>query len=409
VSGALRDGTRAGDGLRRSRLRSALVVGEIALSVVLMVGAMLLARSYQKLAGTELGFEEHGALTARLTLPGADYPEGAQVRAFYDRLLDRLRALPGVTTVGTAQGIPFSGWDWQSETRVEGAPPPRRGEELVAHFQYVTPDYFRAIGVDLVKGRWLTPADADTLHPAVLVNEQMVAQGFGGRDPLGRRLRVGGDDQPLATVVGVVRGFRHYRLPQPMGPAVYFPYAAWPMRQEDIVLRTTQADPRALVPALRAAVRELDPQVALYQVQTLEEAVSRSLWRQRLQGSVLGVFAALALALACIGLYGVISYAVAQRTRELGVRMALGATRRDVLWLVFGQSGRLVAAGVGVGLVAAWFATRLLESLLYGVQPADLPTFASVPGCLAVVALLAAVIPAYRATRVDPVITMRAE
>ncbi|HEY8175475.1 MAG TPA: FtsX-like permease family protein, partial [Gemmatimonadaceae bacterium] len=243
----------------------------------------------------------------------------------------------------------------------------------------------------------------------VLVNEQMVQKGFGGQDPIGKRLRVGGDKAAMATIVGVVRDFRHYRLPEPMGPATYYPFAAWPGRQQTLVLRTNRDDPASLTPAVRSAIREIDPKVAFYQVQTLEEAVSRSLWRQRLQGNVLGIFAALSLALACIGLYGVISYAVAQRTRELGVRIALGATRRDVLMLVFGQSGRLVVAGVVVGLVGAYFAVRILQTLLYGVTPNDPATFASVPALLAAVALLAALIPARRATRVDPIIAMRAE
>jgi putative ABC transport system permease protein len=194
-----------------------------------------------------------------------------------------------------------------------------------------------------------------------------------------------------------------------MGPAAYFSYATLPSWNQTVVLRTTRDDPASFVPAIRAAVHEIDPNIAIYQVQTFEDVVSRSLWRQRLQGNVLGIFAVLALALACIGLYGVISYAVAQRTRELGVRLALGATRRDVLVLVFGQSGRLVITGIAVGLLGAWFAVRMLESLLYGVEATDLATFATVPLLLAAVALLAAVIPARRASKVDPIIAMRAE
>jgi putative ABC transport system permease protein len=181
------------------------------------------------------------------------------------------------------------------------------------------------------------------------------------------------------------------------------------VRQEVVVVRTARGEPSALVPALRGAVREIDPRVALYRVQTLDEAVSRSLWRQRLQGHVVGLFAALALALACVGLYGVVSYAVAQRTRELGVRMALGASRGDVLRLVFAQSGRLVGVGVVIGLAVAWGATRALRSLLYGVQPTDPATFAAVPACLTAVALLAVLVPARRAARIDPTVAMRAE
>jgi predicted permease len=370
---------------------------------------MLLVRSYRNLQGTDLGFDEKGILSARITLPNADYPRPAEQLAFYEGLFERLRRVPRVTMVGSAQGIPFSGWNVQGEATIEGAPPPKRGEELISHAQFVSPDYFKAIGVGLVKGRWLAATDRDTLNGAVLVNEQMVTKGFGGADPIGRRLKMGGRQARWVTVVGVVRDFRHYRLPQPMGPATYYPLTTWPGRQQTVVIRTDLDDPASLAPALRSAVREIDPKVAVYQLQTFEENVLQSLWRQRLQGNVLGIFAALSLALACIGLYGVISYAVAQRTRELGVRIALGATRRNVLILVFGQSGRLVLAGVIAGLVGAYFGVRILESLLYGVQAKDPATFASVPALLAAVALLAAIIPARRATRVDPIIAMRAE
>ena len=186
----------------------------------------------------------------------------------------------------------------------------------------------------------------------------MVATAFGGHDPMGKRVRVGGDRDRYATVVGVIRDFRHYRLPQPMGPAVYYPYAQYPSRQQTIVIRTTRDDPHALVPTLRAAVRRLDPHLAVSQVQTFDEVVTSSVWRWRLQGTVLAIFAALALVLACTGLYGVISYTVAERTRELGVRMALGATRGDVMWLVFAQSGRLVVGGIAIGLVAVTTSQR---------------------------------------------------
>ena len=408
LNSALREGARgAADGLRRSRLRSSLVVAEVAVSVILMIGALLLMRSYRNLTGTELGFDEQGIVSARISLPAADYPTRPHSLAFYERLIERLRGTPGVTMVGSAQGIPFSGWQVQGQLAIEGAPPAERGKELIAHYQVVSTDYFKTIGVPLLAGRWLTPEDRDSVAAAVLVNETLVKRFFGGANPLGKRVSVAGDE--LATIVGVIKDFRHYRLPEPMGPAVYYSYQTWPSRSQTLVLRTTLDDPASLIPAIRTAVREIDPRVAIYQTQTFEEVVSRSLWRQRLQGNVLGIFAVLALLLACIGLYGVISYAVAQRTRELGVRIALGATRRSVLLLVFGQSGRLVAGGIAVGLIGAFYGVRILETLLYGVQAKDVTTFAVVPVVLGVVALLAAVIPARRASRVDPIIAMRAE
>jgi putative ABC transport system permease protein len=274
------------------------------------------------------------------------------------------------------------------------------------------------MGVSLARGRWLTDADRDTLNPSVLVNERFAVKAFGGGDPIGRRISIGGDPN-WATVVGVVRDFRQFNLSQPQGPAAYYPIANAPpffARWMSIVIRTKACtersecgDPVQLAPALRAAVKEIDPRIAVEQVQTLEEVVARSIWRQRLQGSVLGIFAALSLVLACIGLYGVVSYAVAQRTRELGVRMALGATRRQVAWMVIGQSGRLVVAGVVAGLVLALAGGRVLEGLLYGVKATDPMTFVLVPASLGVVALVAAALPARRATRVDPIVAMRVE
>jgi putative ABC transport system permease protein len=407
VNASIRDGDRAGAGQRSSRLRGALVMAEVALSVVLMIGALLLMRSYQNLQGTELGFDEQSILSARITLPQVTYPTRAHTRAFYDQLDEKLRGIPGVTVVGRAQGIPFSGWNIASRAQVEGEPVLERNDRLDTHNQLVTPDFFKAMGVQLMRGRWLEPQDRDTTAPVVLVNEQMIQVGFGGKDPVGRRITVGG--WPIATVVGVIRDYRHYQLPQPMGPATYFPSLAWPTRGQTVVIRTSVDDPVSLVPQVAAAVRAIDPQVPLSEIQTFEEVVSRSLWRQRLQGNVLAIFAALSLVLACVGLYGVVSYAVAQRTRELGVRMALGATRSRVVLIVFGQSGRVVFAGVAVGLVAAYFAVRVMGALLYGVEARDLTTFFIVPVVLSLAASLATLAPALRATRVSPIVAIRSD
>ena len=411
LNATLRDGARTSGGLAGSRLRSTLVVAEVALSLVLMIGATLLLRSYRSLQGTDLGFQERGVLTLRLSLPFSKYGQPTRRLAFYDQLLSRVRSLPGVETVGSAQGIPFSGWDVQAEMAIEGRPQPRRGEELVVHYQWVTPDYFKAVGVPLVRGRWLTPADRDTVAPVAVINQLLARRAFPDVDPLGKRIKLGGlgSRDPWVTVVGVVGDFRHYRLPQPMGPAIYYSYASQPTLTQALAIRTRLDDPLALVPAVRGFIRELDADVPAYQVRTLEQQVSRSLWRQRLQGQVLGVFAGLAMMLASVGLYGVISYTVAQRTRELGVRVALGATRRDVIALVLAQGLRLTLLGVVVGIVGALALTRVVGSLLHGVRPTDPFTFVAVPLVLAVVALAASYVPALRATHVDPLMTMRAE
>jgi putative ABC transport system permease protein len=248
---------------------------------------------------TELGFDEKGILSARVGLSQARYPTAISRQAFFDQLFERLRALPNVEVVGSAQGIPFSGWNVQAEFNMEGVPHAPPGQELVAHYQAITPGYFDAISAPILKGRNLANTDRDTANNVVVINQLMADRAFSGQDPLGRRLRTG-DDEPWATVVGVVRDFRHYRLPQPMGPAVYYPYTVWSPRVQALVLRTRLDDPSVLIPQLRAAVRGQDPEVPVYQVMTMEQAVSRSLWRQRLPGQVVGLFSVLSLVLAAV-------------------------------------------------------------------------------------------------------------
>ena len=376
-----------------------------------MIGAMLLIRSYRALEGTNLGFDERGIVSFRIALPRVKYDNAARVSAFYDGLLERIRALPGVESVGAAQGTPFSGWNVHYTVTVEGQPPAGPGHELDTHSQNVTPDYLRTIGVPILRGRGLAATDRDTLAPVGVVNEIFARRMFGGADPIGRRVKLGSAEStaPWVTIVGVMRDYRHYRLPQPMDAAIFLPATINPPLSQTIAIRTRLPDAHSIMPPVRGVIRELDPGVPAFRVQTFEEAVSRSLWRQRLQGEVLGVFAALALLLASVGLYGVIAYAVAQRTRELGVRMALGATRRHVLGLVLGQGARLTFIGVAVGTLGALALTRVIASLLYGVAPTDPFTFLAVPTALAAVALLASYAPARRAMLVDPLVAMRAE
>ncbi|HKG94606.1 MAG TPA: ABC transporter permease [Gemmatimonadaceae bacterium] len=409
---ALREGGRGTTAAGRSRALMnhgpTLVVAEVALSIVLMVGAMLLVRSYANLQETELGFTERGLLTLRISLPSATYGPRERVGAYYTALLERVAALPGVESVGAAQGAPFSGWDVSASVAAEGRPPAPPGRELTSHYQFVTPEFFHALGVPVLRGRGLAATDRDSMALVGVVNESLVRTLFPNEDPLGKRVQIGGDT--WVTVVGVVRDYRHYRLPQPMGPAIYLPFAATPPRTMALAVRAAGGvDPLALLPAVQAAMRAIDPDVPAYRVQTLEQVVSASLWRQRLQGQVLGAFAALALLMAAVGLYGVISYAVAQRTRELGVRIALGAGRGHVLALVLGQGARLALAGTAAGLAGALALSRVLSSLLYGVRPTDLATFVGVPAALVVVALGACYVPARRAAGVDPVVAMRGD
>ena len=409
VSAALKEGSRGQAGGRsRSRLRNGLVVAELALSVMLLVGATLLIRSYQALTDTNLGFDEHGVLAARVSLPPSEFQEYDRRRVYWESAYERLAAIPGVEVVGSAEGIPFSGWNVQSQMSIEG----RSAHELMVHYQRVSPDYFRAIGTPIVRGRGLLRTDRDSGVYVGVINESLARREFAGQDPIGKRMRWGDDPnstEPWITIVGVVRDFRHWRLPEPVRPALYIAQLARPATSQTLALRTSLGEPRALEPAVRSVLRELNKDAPAYQVQSFEQVVSMSLWRQRMQGQVLGVFAVMAILLAAIGIYGVISYAVAQRTRELGVRMALGATRSQVALMVLGEGTRLAAVGVAIGVTAALLLRGVVAQLLYGIAPTDPLTFIAVPLSLAVVAVLASVLPAQRATRVDPVVAMKAD
>jgi putative ABC transport system permease protein len=414
LTGALREGsTGAGEGRGKHRLRGTLVVAEVALSVVLMIGAGLLLRSYAALQGTTLGFDRAEVLSFRLALPQLKYDSQDKRRNFYANLFDRIETIPGVEAAGAAQGIPFSGWNVKAYLSIEGQPARPRGQELDAHYQRITPDFFTALGIRILKGRGITAADRDTANPVTVINETLAKQAFPGQDPIGRRIKRGDptDPEPWFTVIGVAPDFRHYRLPEPMGPAMYLAFNEVPGYTMTVVVRTAESvsDPMSLAPRVLGMLKELDSDIPAYEVQTLEMAVDRSLWRQRLQGQVIGLFAALGMILAAIGIYGVISYGVAQRTREVGVRMALGASRSQVVGLVLRQGMLLVGVGLVLGLVAAFGASRALTRLLYGIAPTDLVSFVGVPLVLGVVALLASWLPARRAARVDPLIAMRAD
>jgi putative ABC transport system permease protein len=407
---ALREGGRGGsDGAGRVRLRNALVVGELALSVTLMIGAGLLVKSYRAISGTSLGFRQEGILSFRVALPAAKYQQWPKRLAYFEELERRLQALPQVASVGLAQGTPFSGWDVAGGVMAEGWAVPKPGEEFDTHYQFVSPTFFSTIGVPVVRGRALSERDRDTVNSVALINESFARQAFPNADPIGKRIRTGGpsSQDPWITIVGVVRDYRHYRLPRPMGPAAYFPQASYTPSQQTVVIRVRSGDAAALMPAARRVLRELDPDIPPSRIITFEQATAASLWQQRFQGLVVGVFAVLALLLAAVGIYSVISYAVAQRRREFGVRVALGAQLRDVLTLVLRDGAVLATWGVVLGLLGGALLTRYLAELLYEVQPRDPAVFGGVALGLGAVALLAVAIPAWRATAVDPLVAMR--
>jgi putative ABC transport system permease protein len=412
IEAALREGSRGGTtSLARTRLRSGFVILELALSVMLMIGAGLLIKSYRTIEATKLGFDERGLVSMRISLPRTKYLERSKRAIFFNALLERVNGLPAVASIGSGQGIPFSGWDAQAPFTIEGAPAPRNGEAFISHFQAVSPGFMRTLGVPILRGRGLLESDRDTINVVVVINETFAKRAFPNQDPLGRRVKFGGSgsSEPWATIVGIARDYRHYRLPQPMGPAIYYPYTSAASSSQTLVVKAKNGNPGDLVPTIRKAVRDLDPDVPVYQVRTLQDVVSQSLWRQRLQGQVFGIFAALALLLAAVGVYGVISYSVAQRTREFGVRVALGARARDVLSLVVSQGARLAAIGVSIGMLGALALTRLLTTLLYEVRATDPAVFGGVALILGAIAILACYVPARRATRIDPLVAMRPE
>ncbi|HEX8501478.1 MAG TPA: ABC transporter permease [Pyrinomonadaceae bacterium] len=416
-SGALKEGgPRAAGGGRR--LRAALVVSEVALSLVLLVGAGLLVRSFWRLMQVDPGFDARGVLTFRLRLPDAKYREAAQIAAFMGEAKRRVGGLPNVRSVSLTTGFPFGRADDNSYL-LEGQPEPRRPDEWAQANRYsVDEDYHRTLGIMLLAGRHFGAQDAADSPQAVIVDDAFVRRNFPGGSPadaLGRRLRFGGDDEPWREIVGVVRHVRQNALEDEGRVQIYRPWtqigAKWAAdftRAMDVVVKTSD-DPATLVAAVKREVQAIDREQPLGNVHTLEELVAQSVAPRRFNLLVLGLFAGVALLLGAVGLYGVLSYAVAQRTREIGIRVALGAGSGDILRLVVGHGMLLALVGVAAGLAGSLALTRLMEGLLYGVSAADPVTYATLTGFLLLVALLACLLPARRATRVDPMVALRYE
>jgi putative ABC transport system permease protein len=413
LSETLREGSRATAGARRQRLRSLLVAGEVALSLVLLLGAGLMLRSLWAQQRVELGFRPENVLTARLALPEAGYAEPESVVAFYRSLLERVRALPGVRQAGLLRSLPLAApiGDWG--LTVEGFVP-SPGTSAKGDWQVASDGALEALGERLLKGRAFTPQDAADGEQVALVNETMASTYWAGQDPLGRRFRMGPPERPWITVVGVVADVRHNGVTAPIKEKFYRPHAqfhrstGFAPSNMNLVVRA-EGDPRALAAPLRALVRELDPSLPLAGVRPMSEVVAGALATPRLAGWLLGLFALLALALSAIGLYGLLAYLVSRREAEIGIRIAIGAQQASVLWLVLGQALRLVGAGLALGVLASLALTRLIGGLLHGVTPHDPASFAAAPLALLAAAMLASYLPARRAARVDPSVALRAE
>jgi putative ABC transport system permease protein len=403
LSSSLKEGGR-GNSFHSRRLRSALMVSEVALAIVLLIGAGLLIRSFVKLLDVNPGYQAENLLTARLVLPPR-YRDNPQRVQFYEQVLQRLAALPGVTSVGATSHLPLTGYNMGSTLRVEGRSPQPGEQEPGAPVARVNADYFRTMGISLRAGRLLNDGDTESAPSVALLSETLARKLFPSTDPLGKRLAVGGLN---ATIIGVVSDIRYTGLDGEVEQAVYLSYRQLPRAGMALVLRSPM-EPPSLVPALRNALQEIDPALPIYDVMTMNERLSKSVAARRFNLLLLGGFAALALLLAGVGVYGVISYVVTGRTHEVGIRMALGAQSVDVLGLFIKQGMALVLLGVGLGLLAAFALTRVMESLLFGLSATDPLTFATVAFLLIAVAFLACYLPARRATKVDPLVAMRYE
>ena len=408
----LKEGSRGAAAFRRSRLRSVLVVAEVALSLVLLAGAGLLLRSFVKLRNIPLGFNPDHLLTMSVALPETKYQTKVQVQSFYSELIERTQALAGVKSAAVATGLPLMGqWDIviTPENRVDN------GKSLTtAYFAGVTPGFHRTLGISLLKGRLFTDAD-DQQGPAVaIVNESMAHRYWPNQEALGKRFKWGPEDSKRSwiTIVGIVANLKENSLAADIGPGGYLPIPQIPRESPRLGFRLavrTSSDPTAIVSSLRQIVRSLDPEVPLFQVRTMQEVLSESIAARRFNMLLLAAFAGLALLLASIGIYGVMSYSVSQYTHEIGIRMALGARAADVLQLIVRQGMALVLIGLAAGAAGALALTRVMSSLLFDVKPWDPLTLTSVSVLLAAVAFAASYIPARRATRVDPMIALRYE
>ncbi|MBV8858093.1 MAG: ABC transporter permease [Acidobacteria bacterium] len=404
---SLKEGGRSGQGLARSRLRSSLVVAEVALTLVLLVGAGLLLKSFSRLLAVDPGLDPHHVITMAVSLPQAKYGEPQRITAFYEQLLQEAAALPGVQAAGVVSVLPLTGDDTSNFVQIEGRAPLPPGQAMRAGRRNVSADYFRALGIPLKRGRAFTPADTAEAQRVLVINEAMARSFFAGEDPVGKRVRTS-DKSPWAEVVGIVGDVRHQGLDVDTRPEMFFPHLQTPSRQMTLVVRS-EGDPVALAGPLRERVRSIDKDQPVGNVKTMEGWLSESVASRRFSAALLGVFAAAAAALAALGLYGVVSYSVAQRTHEIGLRVALGARPRDVLRLVIGQGMTLTLVGTGVGVAVALALTRVMSGLLFGVGATDPAVFVTVPLLLAAVALLACYIPARRATKVDPMVALRYE
>ncbi len=412
---SLKEGGRGGtEGQGRSQTRDLLVVAEIAMSFVLLVCAGLMLRSFHRLETVRSGVDPSNVLTMEISLPEQTYKSDDQIREFYQQLIAKVEALPGVASAGIGMSLPPNLLSVTDYFTVEGQPAVSERELGLADLVFVSPDYFRALGVSLLKGRNFTDQDRQDSTKVAIINQTLARRYWPNENPIGKRLKLGGAERPNSPwleIVGVVGDIKYSGLDAPPEMAMYEPYQQFPWSSMYLVVRTSGHldNPAAMTRSVQNVVWSLDKDVPVAHVRTMEQLFSESVGQPRFRTVLLGIFATIALSLAVVGIYGVLAYSVAQRTHEIGVRVALGAKRSDVLKLVMGHGLKLTLLGVGIGIAGSLTLTRFLSSMLYDVKPTDPVTFAGVAVALTVVALLASCVPTLRATKVDPMVALRYE
>jgi putative ABC transport system permease protein len=405
---ALKEGGRGGSaGARRNRARSVLVVSEIALSMVLLIGAGLMTKSFFRLEQVNPGFETRNVMTMRLSLPPAQYPDERRRAAFFQQVIQRLQSVAGIESGAAISRLPLTPGNSGRGVTIAGRATDDSGERPSADYRVISADYFRVMGVPVLKGRSFTETDNSEAPPVAVINETMAQRYWPGEDPLGQRMRIE-DDDPWMEIVGVVGAVKHFGLDSKPRPEFYVPYLNDPWPFMTVVIRTT-SNHNSLADAMRREVWAIDKDLPVPEIRSMEQLLSGSVAGRQFNMLLLGIFAVVALVLAAVGIYGVISYSVNQRTHEIGIRMALGAKQSDVVKLVVRQGIALALAGVGIGLAGALALTRVLASLLFEVGTTDPATFVAISLLLTAVALGACFVPARRAARVDPMIALRYE
>jgi putative ABC transport system permease protein len=409
-------------------LRSSLVVVEVATTLVLLIGAGLMIRSFYRLQRVDPGFSYDRLTSFTVALPRKKYTTDEQREQFYNRLLENVRGLPGVEATAAASGLPLGNNGWQTSFLIDGQPKPSRDQTPLMEACLVTPDYFRAMSIPLRRGRYfndhddrsaLVGKDLSKLDEnqkevaalnAIVIDDEFARRYFPNEDPVGRRIRLGTDaDAPVLTIQGVVGRVKMEGLSQDSKRVQgYFPYAQIPSGSMTVIIKAA-GDPNQLIASVRQQVKSIDPDQPIYSVRTMDEIRAESVAPERLNLTLLSLFAGIALVLAIVGIYGVMSYSVTQRTHEIGIRMAIGAQPRDVFRMVIGPGMMLALIGVGCGLLGAFGLTRLMTTMLFGVEPTDPATFAAIAVLLSAVALVACYVPGRRATKVDPVVSLRYE